>query len=186
VTDRLFFALWPGAAEREALVGLQRELPSRRGRPTHRDDLHLTLAFLGEIDPERRAGCEAAAGAVRCPAFTLSLSGIGYWPRPRILWCGTLVPPPPLLTLVRVLTEGLRRCGFPGERRPYAAHITLARKVPAPRAEEVRHAWRLDWPVSGFVLAASTEGPAPRYRVVRDWALQTASPEPPLCDNGAL
>jgi RNA 2',3'-cyclic 3'-phosphodiesterase len=176
VAERLFFALWPGEAEREAMARLQRELPSPGGRPTHRSDLHITLAFLGDIGPERRACCEAAADAIRCPAFTLSLTSLSYWPRPRILWCGAELPPPPLLTLVRTLGEGLRPCGFAEERRPYAAHVTLARKVTASRGDATRRAsppdWQLDWPVSGFVLAASTVGPPPRYRVLRAWAFR--------------
>lgn len=186
MAERLFFALWPGEAERAALVALQRELLSWGGRPTNGEDLHLTLAFLGEVSIERRACCEAAADAVRGAPFNLNLTSIGFWPRPRILWCGAQSAPPPLLAVVESLTEGLRRCGFPGERRPYAAHITLARKVAALGSVGSSAAWRLDWPVTGFVLAASREGLPPRYRVLRRWPFETASPQSALCDNAPL
>ena len=188
MAERLFFALWPGEAERAALVRLQRGLLRHGGRAADPEDLHLTLAFLGAVPPERRACCEAAGDGILAVPFDLNLTQIGYWPRPRILWCGTLAPPPPLLALVRDLTDALRPCGFPGERRPYAAHITLARKAagfqaPGPAAEA---AWRLTWPIKGFVLAGSREGPPPRYRVVRRWGFQGASPGGPLCDNAGL
>lgn len=188
MAERLFFALWPGEDERAALVRLQRGLLRHGGRATDPADLHLTLVFLGAVPPERRACCEAAGDGILDVPFDLNLAQVGYWPRPRILWCGTLAPPPPLLALVRDLTDALRACGIPGERRPYAAHITLARKTagfqaPAPAAEA---AWRLTWPITGFVLAASSDGPPPRYRIVRRWAFQGASPEGPLCDNARL
>jgi RNA 2',3'-cyclic 3'-phosphodiesterase len=188
VAERLFFALWPGEAERAALARLQRDLLRPGARATDPTDLHLTLAFLGTVPLERRACCEAAGDGIRALPFDLNLARVGYWPRPRILWCGPLAPPAPLLALVRDLTDALRPCGFPGERRPYAAHITLARKVagfqgPAPPADA---AWRLDWPITDFVLAASSEGPPPRYRVVRRWSFQNASPDCLLCDNAGL
>jgi len=185
VTERLFFALWPGETERADLVRLQRALPCRGGRTTHPQDLHLTLAFLGEVPPERRPCCEAAADGIHARPFALRLDRVGYWPRPRILWCGSQVAPPPLLALVVSLTEALRPCGFAPERRPYAVHVTLARKASAFNGKGAAE-WNLDWPVSGFVLAASTEGPPPRYRILRRWAFDTASPEPPLCDNAPL
>jgi 2'-5' RNA ligase len=188
VAERLFFALWPGEAERAALVRLQHGLPLRGGRVTHPEDLHITLAFLGEVLPERRACYEAAAQDVRAAPFDLGLTRVGYWPRPRILWCGPHAEPAQLLALVQTLTDALRPCGFPGEGRPYAAHLTLARKVAAydGRASPAAADWRLDWTIAGFVLAASREGPPPRYRVLRRWAFETASPESPLCDNARL
>ncbi len=172
MTERLFFALWPGPAERAALDRLQRGLPRRGGRPTHPEDLHLTLAFLGEVTPGQRTCCEAAADAVYSPPFTLHLDCVGHWPRPRILWCGARQAPAQLLALVGDLTGRLHPCGFPGERRPYAAHLTLARQVAGfdgpPKAVAE---WSLGWPVTGFVLAAGRDGPPPRYRVLRRWGL---------------
>ena len=185
VTERLFFALWPDAPVRAALAGLQNALPlgGGRPRPTHRDDLHLTLAFLGEVSPQQRTCCEAAAGTIRAAPFTLHLDQIGHWPRPRILWCGPRSAPAPLLDLARALETALCPCGFAGERRPYAAHITLARKVAAGTAPPAD--WHTGWQVDGFVLATSRPGPPPRYRVLRRWTF-IGSPASPLCDNAGL
>ncbi len=185
VAERLFFALWPDAPVRAALAGLQNALPlvGGRTRPAHPEDLHLTLAFLGEVAPQQRACCEAAAGTIQASPFALRLDQIGYWPRPRILWCGPQTTPVPLLNLVRCLESALHPCGFAGERRPYAAHLTLARGVAAGTAPP--GGWHTDWRVDGFVLAISRPGPPPRYRVLRRWSF-TASPASPLCDNARL
>jgi 2'-5' RNA ligase len=184
VSERLFFALWPGDAERSALARLQGSLALQGTRPTHPADIHLTLVFLGALPPERRACCEAAADLVQAAPFAIPLSRVGLWPRPRILWCGPAVTPPELLTLADGLAEALVPCGVPRETRPYAAHITLARRA---RAEiDPRREWSLTWPVTGFVLAASRPGPPPRYRVLRRWALSAPSESGPLCDNAPL
>jgi len=156
------------------------------GRPTHPADLHVTLAFLGEVEAERRACCEAAAQGIRAAPFHLRLTRVGHWPRPRILWCGPEVEPAPLLPLVGALTEALRPCGLRGERRPYATHVTLARKVASFDARAATADWHLDWRISGFVLAASREGPPPRYQVLRRWDFASDSPGSPLCDNAQL
>jgi 2'-5' RNA ligase len=188
LTERLFFALWPGEAERAGLAGLQRSLLPHAGRATCPEDLHLTLAFLGEVALDRRACCEDAAGSVQTPPFVLRLDYVAYWPHPQVLWCGARTIPPPLAALVLSLTQALRPCGFPGERRPYTAHVTLARKVRAfdSLATPAARDWYLDWPIKGFVLAANRPGPPPRYQVLRRWACTTASPECPLCDNAPL
>jgi RNA 2',3'-cyclic 3'-phosphodiesterase len=184
VLERLFFALWPGDTERNALARLQGSLGLHGTRPTHPADLHLTLVFLGDLPPERRSCCEAAADLVRAAPFAIPLSRVGLWPRPRILWCRPAVTPPELLTLADGLAEALVPCGVPRETRPYAAHITLARQ--ASGALDPRREWSLTWPVTGFVLAASRPGPPPRYRVLRRWVFSTPSESGPLCDNAPL
>jgi 2'-5' RNA ligase len=172
--QRLFFALWPDPVTRQQLVRLRADIPGIRGRPTHPEDLHVTLVFLGAVDPDRRGCAERAADSVTGPGFDLPIDRIGHWPRPRILWCGCEQTPAPLLGLVSALRRSLLGCGFEPERRRYAAHVTLARNarpvavgVP-PRA--------LNWTVRDYVLAASRldRGP-PHYQVLRRWPLAPAS-----------
>ncbi len=160
MSERLFFALWPGGAERSALAGLQGSLGLRGTRPTHPADLHLTLVFLGDLPPERRSCCEAAADLVRAAPFSVELDRVGLWPRPRILWCGPALTPAALLTLADGLAEALVPCGVPRETRPYAAHMTLARQARADALGDAAPNWSLTWPVTGFVL-----GPLGPFRV---------------------
>lgn len=187
MTERLFFALWPGAGQRAALADVLRRLP-HQGRATHPEDLHLTLVFLGELDPPARACAEAVAGRVRAARFTLVLDHLGAFPRARVLWCGASRRPQPLLDLVRSLAEGLGACGFRPERRPFAPHVTLARQA-RPPAHWTPGRWvapggdgpaegagpfldhPVDWPVSEFVLVVSLPGEHPKYRVESRWPL---------------
>jgi len=173
VSERLFFALWPDAAVRRRLVELCAGLPRHHGREPHPEDLHLTLAFLGELDTERRGCAEAAADRVRAEPFLLRLDQVGYWPRPRILWCGASECPESLLGLLATLHHGLLRCGFAPERRPFVPHLTLARK--APRLDGLRLDPPIDWPAAELVLAGSRLGERPSYQVLRRWALARAS-----------
>jgi len=190
VTERLFFALWPGARQRAALWEVVRRLPLHQGRATHPDDFHLTLVFLGDLDAPARACAEAAAGRVRATGFTLILDHLGAFARARVLWCGASRRPPLLLELVQALAAGLTACGFRPERRPFAPHVTLARKARAPAdwtrvrgtalgAQSPSPAEALgprldrpvEWPVAEFVLVVSLPGERPRYRVESRWPL---------------
>lgn len=173
MSERLFFALWPGGAQRRALTRVQRELtPHRgphRGRETHALDIHLTLIFLGRISPQQRTCAEQVAERVRGHPFEVTLERIGYFPRSRVCWCGTDVCPQPLERLVGALNGALEACGFVPERRPYRPHVTLMRKA-AP-FESRALACPIRWPVVDFVLAYGQDGPAPRYRILRRWSL---------------
>lgn len=168
--ERLFFALWPSPEIRVGLDEILRQLPAHHGKSPHREDLHITLVFLGELEVERRRCAEQVADRLVGGPFGLRLDQVGYWPRPRILWCGASVVPEALLDLVGGLNKGLRPCGFKPERRSYAAHVTLARK--ARRIQPFELSDPLDWPVTDFVLIGSRlDRPPPRYEVLRRWPL---------------
>ena len=78
--------------------------------------------------------------------------------------------PPALLELVKLLTKGLLECGFTPERRPYRAHVCLARKVGG-RIPEVDHE-PLKWDVRQFHLIESKTYPdGARYTVLASWPL---------------
>jgi len=169
-SERLFFALWPSPEVRERLAAVDTELPARHGRPVHPQDRHITLVFLGEVGPERRSCAEQAADRVRADRFELEIDHRGYWRRPRILWCGPSRTPDALLRLVESLQRELAVCGFEPETRPYAPHVTLARKSPPAAAGPLSRA--IPWRVEELVLVRSVEGgPPPRYEVLRRWSL---------------
>lgn len=131
---RTFIAVELPDAARAALQAhiarLSRALPRVRFQPP--DSLHLTLAFLGELDDERLdAATQAAiAAASTAPPFTLMVAGLGIFgppSAPRVLWCGVGGDVPTLLRLQAALADRLAAAGFPRERRPFAPHLTLAR-----------------------------------------------------------
>ncbi len=107
-------------------------------------NLHLTLAFLGELDGERLAAVGAAAdeAALAVKPFTLEVEGLGsFGPAhaPRVIWAGLGGNLQRLSQLYEALAAALEARGFPREVRPFAPHLTLARlKAPLAAAEAQR------------------------------------------------
>lgn len=103
--------------------------------------IHLTLAFLGELDDERLAAAaqasEIAARTVSPFRYRLAQLGTFGSPRqPRVLWMGADEPSGKLARLHRVLNRELEQRGFEVDTRPFSPHLTLARiKEPLPLLE---------------------------------------------------
>ena len=103
-----------------------------------RDDVHLTLKFLGAVDTGRLGEIERAlaAAAAGRPAFNLDVHGLGAFPtrmRPRVLWAGVGDGAAEATALAAGIDEALAALAFAREARPFAAHVTLGR-VREPRA----------------------------------------------------
>ena len=170
-TRRLFFALWPDDETRAALAALAREQTHRQARRVVADNLHLTLAFPGNVTPRVQACLEEGAGQLSGASFELSIDRLGYWSGPRILWAAPAQTPRELWSLATSLREVLAACGLEPENRPYQAHITLARK--ASQALTVTRTVPILWSISQFCLVESVSEPnGVRYRVLRLWTLE--------------
>jgi 2'-5' RNA ligase len=143
---RLFFALWPDPRARDALADLARSVAAEcGGRAVPPAGLHLTLVFLGEVAPDRIGDLRRVAAQVAGSAFVLPLDRVGGFARARVAWAGSSRPPPGLFALQADLERGVRGAGFSPDARPFAPHLTLARRtrtVPAVRPVEPV-AWRL-------------------------------------------
>jgi 2'-5' RNA ligase len=165
---RLFFALWPDAAGRERLERLAGELATyASGKPVPIAKVHLTLAFLGQVDDARMATAVDAARAVRFAGFSFALDRVGSFRGARVAWAGCAGTPAPLAALAQSLAVRLGKAGFALEDRPYAPHATLARRIahavpPAAIAP-------IEWPVGGFSLVRSETGTG-RYAVLEAFA----------------
>jgi RNA 2',3'-cyclic 3'-phosphodiesterase len=172
-TQRLFFALWPPAELNRELYQLAgNALQGGAGRRVLPENIHLTLAFLGSVDASFRECADQAAAAIRAESFTLMLEQMGYWSKSGILWVGPNQTPPPLLQLVQELNAGLAGCGYEAEQRPYAAHLTLARKA---RLRREAHAMESRaWEIDRFHLVQShTHADGARYEILRSWPLNS-------------
>lgn len=121
---RLFAAMRLSPAAEDALAKAQETLRrAGRGSFPRREMLHLTLAFLGEV--EDAAPAEAAMEALRgTGAFSLTLEGTGRF---GDTWWAGVAENPALETLALGLQRDLRRRGFSLEERPWRPHITLVR-----------------------------------------------------------
>ncbi len=94
--------------------------------------LHLTLAFLGELDDDALASAKRAteAAAAASDPFMLRTGALGtFGPQhaPRVIWLGVAGEMPRLLATQEALAQRLEEAGFPREQRPFSPHLTLAR-----------------------------------------------------------
>lgn len=171
LTRRLFFAVWPAPGLQARLAAAGRGYVPAGARPVPEANLHLTLAFIGDADAAYQRCLEQAAETVRGAPFEFALDWFGAFPRAGVAWLGCRRQPEPLVTLARDLNAALEPCGYRPERRPFAAHLTLARGVvrpPRPQAIEP-----VSWAVEDFCLMASTLDPGgASYTVLRRFALR--------------
>lgn len=131
---RTFIAIDLGPAIKERLAAFVSRLKPLGGdiKWVSRDSMHLTLKFLGEIDPARAAGVKDALAAV-CSgrmSFSLACRGTGVFPpgsrSPRVLWVGVEAGPE-LGLLQEEIEASCARLGFDRESRPFNPHLTLGR-----------------------------------------------------------
>lgn len=101
---RLFFALeLPAEVQRQIVHWRAASFPEDAGRPVTAANLHLTLAFLGEVSADKQRALSAMAERIRQPGFTLTLDDAGQWLRSRVVWLGTRQPPRGVLQLANML-----------------------------------------------------------------------------------
>lgn len=150
---RLFFALWPDAALQGRLAAWATHAAGR-GRAMRRENIHLTLAFLGDADAALLPGLKALAAEVRVEPFRLGLDRVGYWKHNRILWCGASADPPALTALVAELRARLEAAGVRFDPKPFVSHVTLVRNASGLPDTPV---WvSLEWEARDFALIGST------------------------------
>ncbi len=124
---RLFVAIDFPDEIKDRVSALKAEIPTARW--VSRDQMHLTLFFIGET--ERIEAVKGALAEVKSAPFDLTLSGVGRFPPgdrkpPRVIWVG-INPQPALNNLQASVTAALTTIGFQPEERPFSPHLTLAR-----------------------------------------------------------
>ncbi|HFF2302889.1 RNA 2',3'-cyclic phosphodiesterase [Pseudomonas aeruginosa] len=126
---RLFFALPcpPPLAERIGRWRDDRPLP---GRQVATANLHLTLAFLGQVPSARLEALLDMAAAIEAAPFDLRLDRLLRW-RNGILLLAPSQPPGALLRLRRALRSGLAELELPVETRPFSSRCRAAGGRPA-------------------------------------------------------
>jgi len=125
--SRLFIAIELSDEQKESLARLKCDIPQARWVPAAQ--LHLTLAFLGDVDEQLLPKLKAALSAISSPGFTLRFSSPSCFPdrrRPRVLWIG-LEKEPLLVRLAEQVHSAVSSCAIFLDERPFSPHITLAR-----------------------------------------------------------
>ncbi|MBS0579858.1 MAG: RNA 2',3'-cyclic phosphodiesterase [Proteobacteria bacterium] len=157
---RLFFALWPAAEERRALTQAAAAAVAASGaRPIPEGNLHLTLAFLGNVERARLGSLRALARTwvppASAPPLRLRFETLQHWHRPQIL-CATAVQASGAAALAVRIRESARAAGFSPDLKPFQAHVTVARQVA--QAPEEQPMPPVSWNCSAFALVVSTTG----------------------------
>ena len=105
-----------------------------KGRWVRPENWHITVKFLGRTWPRLvdwvHEGCRQAVTGIR--PFRLAVEGLGVFPGPsraRVLWVGLEDRDGGLGALAAAVEERLGK-EFPPEKRPFSAHLTVARFDP--------------------------------------------------------
>ena len=131
---RLFLAITPNSAQLDTLTQLQASLDGE-GRLVPRDNLHMTLAFLGQCnEAQQEALSETLARLAhqrRLPAFEVTLNTLAHWSEPQILCLKGEARDPQLLSLYNQCQRLAQQLGLHTSEHNFQPHITLKRKAQA-------------------------------------------------------
>lgn len=129
---RLFIAINLNEEMKNYLMSAIQELKKKSsvGNFTHRENLHLTLVFLGELNQDRIGEIKSAMNRIDGRPLRISLNGFGRFKRRGgdIHWAG-IEENRELAAIQKQLTAELKKTGFILEDREYSPHLTLGREV---------------------------------------------------------
>jgi 2'-5' RNA ligase len=154
---KVFFALWPTAAERDQLAVWQQPLQQLcGGRAMRSENLHNTLVFIGHIEQTRLEALQLAAQEASGKTFDLCFDTAHYWGHNHIVYATPGTVPRHLEQLVVALEQRLKAHRFNFDQRKYKPHVTLLRNAhwtdaPLPVMLPVR------WQIKDFALVQSIQ-----------------------------
>jgi RNA 2',3'-cyclic 3'-phosphodiesterase len=133
---RLFFALPLPAEAKERMrpaIGEARKAAGDGVGFTKVEQLHFTLAFLGEQRDDEGALAAASEALAQTAAFELAIAGAGGFPnnmRPRVLWLGVTAGAAEMMALASALRQSLRERKVTFDEKPFRPHLTFGRVRP--------------------------------------------------------
>jgi len=131
---RCFIAIHLDDAIKSQLASAQAYFADLRGKVswTKREQMHLTIKFLGEVPDERIKPVTDVLRtcAVQVDPFEFPVEQLGCFPASgsqlRILWVGVSAPAE-LVKLNDLLQQSYVELGYPAENRKFTPHLTIAR-----------------------------------------------------------
>ena len=108
-------------------------------KPVERENIHLTLKFLGDVTPAKLNEVKKALSAVRFQPFQLEIKGAGAFPslkRMNVIWVGIGEGWTQVQQIFEQTETLLHGQGFSRETRPFSPHITIARVRSSRRRDE--------------------------------------------------
>ncbi|MCL1837708.1 MAG: RNA 2',3'-cyclic phosphodiesterase [Propionibacteriaceae bacterium] len=196
MSDRLFVAVFPPLEITERLTELIE--PRRDATPdwkwTRPENLHLTLAFFGDVPQARQEPLIDELAEITATAFPLVLNGAGIFGNtgmPEIgsqtqsglgakaVWLGAEVGAPALNNLSKLIRAAASRVGVRPDGSKFTPHLTLARasnRAPARGVCDVVESFgAFSFAVNEFVLVKSTLAKGGSY--YQPWASYQLAPQ---------
>jgi len=183
-TLRLFIAIELPEMVREPLADSLKDsviIKNKKARLTSKENLHITLKFLGDVQQDKRGDLQTAiANSIGgIGPFELKIHSGGVFPtikKPRILWAGFDISKE-LSVLVNNLENEFEKIGYSKDLKPFQPHITLARipdyvstMIPVEKDEIIKNLEKIDLPpftVDKISLMKSILLPGkPEYQVI--------------------
>jgi 2'-5' RNA ligase len=131
---RLFTGLEVPSAIAAELSMLRGGISGARWTPP--ENYHVTLRFIGDVDPHLASEAAEALSEIRRPSFPVTLDGLSWFgaDKPRAI-VATIRPATPLVELQADHERRLRRIGIGPDSRKFTPHVTIARlRSPSPHA----------------------------------------------------
>lgn len=109
-------------------------------KAVERENIHLTLKFLGSVSTAKIEEVKSSLGKLRFPPFSMEIKGAGAFPslkRMNVIWVGVGEGWSQVELIYEQTEKLLADVGFRRETRPFSAHITVARVRSGRRRDEI-------------------------------------------------
>ena len=152
---RLFTAIILNEEMKDALIEAQNQMYEGgvSGKYSPEENLHLTLAFIGEY-PDAEEVMDIIS-SVRFTPFDISLDGFGSFGE---TWWAGISDCPALRAVVRRIRRALADASIPFDRKPFRPHITLVRRARTQRGLPELEGLNAGMNVTAFCLMRSDRG----------------------------
>ncbi|MFO7966112.1 MAG: RNA 2',3'-cyclic phosphodiesterase [Archaeoglobaceae archaeon] len=139
---RLFIAADLDPEIREKLVPVQQVLDRSGVKTVKKDNVHITLKFLGEVEDSRVEPIKEALRKIEFKSFDFHVKGVGFFPSPnhiKVAWVGVEEGNDEMSDLAKQIDDKMKKLGFKKEKKKFIAHATLARikKINAQEREKM-------------------------------------------------
>ncbi|MFP3909150.1 MAG: RNA 2',3'-cyclic phosphodiesterase [Archaeoglobaceae archaeon] len=139
---RLFIAADLDPKIREELVPVQQFLDRRGIKTVEKDNIHITLKFLGEVEDKRIEPIKEALRQIKLNSFNMHVKGVGFFPSPnhvKVAWVGVEEGKDEMIKLAEQIEDRMKKLKFKKEKKKFIPHATLARikKINAQEREKM-------------------------------------------------
>ncbi len=109
-------------------------------KPVERENIHLTLKFLGNVPTPRLSEVKSSLQQLIFPLFTAEIKGAGAFPNlnhMNVIWVGVEECWSQVEQIYEQVEKLLSVLGFRRENRPFSPHITIARVRSGRKRDEI-------------------------------------------------